>query len=164
MCSSKLLNDCKLMPDGPIESQARPFSVLSTIKSWTVIDLLSEGQKLLIAAQWDLRLRWEAHDAIITSGVCYLNYDIVGPDFDFAFATLFFIHTAQWEEKEIILTSNSCLWPRPSSAFGPWQPRNKIKCGFDLEIYRPIGPQQKRLRQHWHFREMRPLPLGYLNA
>ena len=72
--------------------------------------------------------------------------------------------SVKWEEKEIILTSNSCLWPRPSSAFGPWQPRNKIKCGFDLEIYRPIGPQQKRLRQHWHFREMRPLPLGYLNA
>ena len=69
---------------GPLRARPRPFSVLSTIKSWPVIDLLSEGQKLLIAAQWDLRLRWEAHYAIISSGVCYLNYGIiVGPDSDF---------------------------------------------------------------------------------
>ena len=44
-----------------------PFTVLSTIKSCPVIDLLSGGQKLLIAVQWEPRLRWEAHYAIISS-------------------------------------------------------------------------------------------------
>ena len=81
MCGSKLLlYDCKLMPDGAIESQA-PSLCYQQLKA---------GQSSIFWARdkncWLQRNEtWDCDERpIITLGVCYLNYHIiVEPDFDF---------------------------------------------------------------------------------